>query len=162
MATEKEVKDMDKRITALEIYFKVALGVAAVFGLSGAVIFSQLTRAREQITDLQSKVNTIKPVVDQSIKRIEEAGQEEAGKLAAKTESYLQGTVDKRLKSLGQARDGVTFDVTNPRMKGLKAACPVGTFVSAVSAPTGVGGDYGTDGISKINVVCSALLNAGS
>ena len=74
MTAEEEINAMDKRITALEIYFKVALGVAAVFGLdrSGG-IFSQLTSARAQIAELETKVNTMKPVVDESIKQIQKA-----------------------------------------------------------------------------------------
>ena len=65
--------------------------------------------------------------------------------------------MDKRFKELGKTRDGTVYDVTNPIMGALKAKCPPDTFVSAVSAPGGVGGKYAVDGISKISIVCSAL-----
>lgn len=162
MSAEESVKDMDKRITALEIYFKVALGVAAVFGLTGAVIFSQLTSAQAQIAELETRVTTIKPVVDASIEEIQKAGEAEVADLAVKTDRYLQASVERRFRELGRNRDGTVYDVTNPLMGALKAKCPPGTFVSGVSAPTGVGGKYAGDGISKISVVCSALVTPES
>lgn len=162
MTTEEELKDLTKRVTSLEVYFKVALGIAAVFGLSGAVIFALLTGARTQIAALATQVNNIRPVVESSIKQIEDAGEAEAGKLTAKTDAYLQSSVNARFKALGRSREGTALDVTNPFMGSLKASCPPGTFVSAVSAPLGVGGRYAGDGISRITVVCSAIETDGA
>lgn len=157
MTTEEELKDLTKRVTSVEVYFKIALGIAAVFGVSGAVVFALLAGARTQIIALKDQVDTIRPVVDSSILEIQDAGKAETLKLTSKTDAYLQSTVDLRFKALGKSREGTALDVTNPKMGSLKASCPPGTFVSAVSAPLGVGGGYGVDGISKITVVCSAI-----
>jgi hypothetical protein len=162
MTTEEELKDLAKRVTSLEVYFKVALGIAAVFGLSGAVIFALLTGARNQIVALEAQVNNIRPVVEASIEQIQDAGEAEVGKLTTKTDAYLQSSVDARFKALGKSREGTALDVTNPRQGSLKASCPPGAFVSAVSAPLGVGGSYGVDGISKLTVVCSAIETDGT
>lgn len=53
-------------------------------------------------------------------------------------------------------RGAVQLTITN-NGGGDKNGCPAGSFVSAITAPTGVGGKYATDGLNKITYKCSPL-----
>ena len=55
-------------------------------------------------------------------------------------------------------RGSVELTITN-QGRGDKEGCPIGSFVSAISAPGGVGGKYATDGINKISYKCSPLAS---
>lgn len=71
-----------------------------------------------------------------------------------KNNASLRSMVD----ALGtRDRGAVQLEITN-QGGGDRNGCPVGTFVSAISAPGGVGGKYATDGINKISYQCSPIV----
>ena len=65
--------------------------------------------------------------------------------------------IESMISGLGSTRSGTELSVTNPRMGAQRAQCPAGTYVSAISAPKGIGGKYGVGGISGLAVTCSAI-----
>lgn len=55
-------------------------------------------------------------------------------------------------------RNSIELTITN-HGRGNTEGCPEGSFVSAISAPGGVGGKYATNGINKISYKCSPILS---
>lgn len=97
MTTESQFKELEERIRALETYFKIAIAVALIFGVTGGVVFSQLRGAQNEIAQLEHKVSSLDPVVEQAVASIQaEESRVKAG-LAAVAEEHVRNVVDTRL-----------------------------------------------------------------
>jgi hypothetical protein len=68
-------------------------------------------------------------------------------------------TLEKDIAALGQRDRGAQELTITNQGGGDKNGCPVGWFVSAISAPGGVGGKFATDGINKISYKCSPIVS---
>ncbi len=67
--------------------------------------------------------------------------------------------IDDSLSRLGTGRNGSSYTINNPLMQGPgEADCPPGAYVSRVVATKGVGGKFGVDGISELQIVCTPVL----
>ncbi len=64
------IADLDKRVQALENRLRVALAVAAIFGISGAFGFSMLRDAQKQLADLRDGVKVVEQARDTAIRSI--------------------------------------------------------------------------------------------
>ena len=65
--------------------------------------------------------------------------------------------LERQMDTMGtRDRGKVALTVTN-HGRGDIAGCPEGMFVSGIKAPGGVGGKYATDGINKIEYLCSPV-----
>lgn len=56
---EDELSNLRRRVHVLETYFKIALGVAAVIGISGGFVVSALSNVNGQIESAAESVNTL-------------------------------------------------------------------------------------------------------
>lgn len=158
VAAERLVPGMSRRVDNLTTDLEKKLGEA--FVLSGRVQASY-DALNKRSADLAVDVKR----VESELKAAEGSNLGELAKTVAalgnsKDLPALVQRIEKleqQASTLGKARTGATFTVTNPVMGNGVANCPPGTFVSSITAPKGVGGRYAVDGISALKVECSPL-----
>lgn len=68
MATTSE--GLEVRLTKLETYFKVGIALAIIFGLSGAFGYKLLRIAQKEISDLEARVDIIRPIIDEGLSNL--------------------------------------------------------------------------------------------
>jgi len=95
---------LEKRVGTIENWFKIALGVALVFGISGSFGYSMLSTANEKIADLQGTIETADVALAKAQADIEEL-QPKLDKAAQIHLTALSGASELHLKELGEASD---------------------------------------------------------
>jgi hypothetical protein len=96
MILEDRLGGIEERVRTLETYFKIAIAVALIFGVTGGVVFSQLRAAQNEIAQLEQKVSSLDPIVKQAIASIQaEENRVKAG-LAAVAEEQVRNVADAR------------------------------------------------------------------
>jgi outer membrane murein-binding lipoprotein Lpp len=98
--TEGDRGGLDRRVAALEQKFYIAVGVAAVLGLSGAWGATLLSSAHSQITELEDKVNALRTSaeavdhkIESAINTIDGAAQRAAASAIAEVEAARRDAV---------------------------------------------------------------------
>jgi len=99
MTVDQELAELSKRAGALETYFKVALGIAAVFGVSGAFVLSQLVATRSELATLQRQASQLQPVVAEALAKIRAEGDAVSASLEARSIQRIEDSVGGRLQA---------------------------------------------------------------
>jgi hypothetical protein len=135
--------ELEKRVQQLEIYFKVALMLVAIFGITGYGLWHSLNKAREDAETLTRRVGELdgrtrnigdtlrkamKPIVGEAESHIREVAQKERDSLAAAGVAPRLTSLERKLPT----RLGVDLNVCDwtpffpthdPRQ------CPINTLV---------------------------------
>lgn len=158
VAAERLVPGMSRRVENLTADLEKKLGDS--FELSG--------RVRASFEDMNARSAELRAGLSRLETELQVAQRSELGEIARVVTALgasrdvpdlLRRTkeLEEQVAVLGDSRGGHDFRVSNPVMGGQVAKCPPGTFVSSISAPKGVGGRYGVDGISELSVECSRV-----
>ena len=149
------IANAEARLNVIEKSLEEALIRNGEVQRGSSDILSKMGFLDAKVRSLEEALKTVDVSKLEAITEVLEDPEEESGVV-----DILARVIDleNQLNVAGQLRSGEDFAVTNPRMGAQKAVCPPGTFVSAVSAPGGIGGRYGIDGISLIQVTCSPLF----
>ena len=83
MSDDSIIKGLERRITKLENAKNVVISVAAILAIFVATFFNKLTAAQSQIAELTSQASSLKPLVEDSVAKIQDAADIQIAKLAA-------------------------------------------------------------------------------
>jgi hypothetical protein len=93
--SEARLTELDKRVQSIETYFKIMIGVAAILGVSGAVLLTGIRSAQADITTIRNDLPGIKQSAD---------GLKETTAAAIAT---VNSAVDKRISEVAKLPTGI-------------------------------------------------------
>lgn len=108
MADKTTSVSLEERVQKLENWLKIAVGVAVVFGISGAWGFSLLQAAQKQLTALQDGIHTVKQQRDEALSDVKAA--KDAGIADLKNEKAAQ-LLDIQAKAKPLVKDAITQEM---------------------------------------------------
>lgn len=149
------IQSLTKQITTIETYFKVVFAVAAVLGISGALLFSKISSVSEEIDDYKTEASGLQVQIDQ------------LQQSAASLKSEVQSAKEDALAAIGstgaQQKEALTKVISSVTAADLANGVLRGSLKSLLVRNCGGSGCNCPGGWSKAqNVGGNGDLNKGA
>ena len=107
-------KTVEERLQSIESKFKIAIAVAAIFGVTGAFGASELISAQRELTRLKDGISTVQSARDNAIADIKTASSRQLDANKTEMDTYLKVQANTTMRQqLAPIKDHLRFIYTH-------------------------------------------------